>query len=100
MTSISLEQLAGVTGGAATKKSSSSGSPDPQAGLARAAQEKVGKNSIDIFGYGQTDGSAGAGIEARRRLSPNASVFGQVKGVVDASGTPSGSVMGGIRIEW
>ncbi|MFT3699669.1 MAG: hypothetical protein QM831_41355 [Kofleriaceae bacterium] len=99
MTTLTSLDLATVTGGASSTKSSGS-SLDPQSGLARAAQEKPGKNSIDIFAQGATDGSASVGVEARRRLNTNTSIFGQVKGGVDSTGAPSGSVMGGIRFEW
>jgi hypothetical protein len=98
-TALSLDELASVVGGAATKSSGKS-SADPLSGLSRAAQEKPGKSSIDIFGYANdADQSAGIGVEARHRFNPNISVFGQAKaGVKD--GKPDDSVMGGIRFEW
>jgi hypothetical protein len=98
ISSLSLDQLACVTGGASATPSKSS--PDPLSGLARAAQEKPGKTSVDIFGYAQdSDQSAGIGVEARHRFTPNVSVFGQAKAGVK-NGANDDSVMGGIRFEW
>jgi len=91
---ISNDDLLRVTGGA----SASSSSPDPTAGLKRAADQKVGKNSIDIFGY-QTNTTNGAGIEYRRRLNDNISVFANGH-VGTKDGNPDDGVMGGIRFDW
>jgi hypothetical protein len=98
-TTLSLAELADVVGGASTKTAGKS-SHDPLSGLARAAQEKPGKTSVDVFGYANdADQSAGIGVEARHRFTPNVSVFAQGKaGVKD--GKQDDSVMGGIRFEW
>ncbi|MEO8844087.1 MAG: hypothetical protein ABI591_02620 [Kofleriaceae bacterium] len=93
------DELSTILGGAAAATKSSSGSPDAQSALGRAAQQKSGTGSLDVFGYGQSDGSAGIGVEARQRLTPSISIFGQGKvGVKDNK--PDDSVMGGIRFEW
>lgn len=99
ISSLSPDLLACVTGGAAAASAGKS-SPDPMSGLSRAAQEKPGKTSIDIFGYAQdSDHSAGIGVEARHRFTPNISVFGQAKAGMK-NGQNDDSVMGGIRFEW
>ena len=99
LSSLSLDELACVTGGASTAPAGKS-SPDPLSGLSRAAQEKPGKTSVDIFGYAQdSDQSAGIGVEARHRFTPNVSVFAQGKAGVK-NGASDDSVMGGIRFEW
>lgn len=97
-TTLSLDDLATVIGGAS--KSAGKSSADPMSGLSRAAQEKPGKTSVDVFGYANdNDQSAGFGVEARHRFTPNVSVFGQGKvGVKD--GKQDDSIMGGIRFEW
>ena len=56
---LSLDDLAHVTGGQ---------SADPTAGLKRAAEQKAGKNSLDLYGY-QTTTTNGVGAEYRRRLT-------------------------------
>lgn len=99
MTHLTGDELATILGGAAAATKPASGSPDAQSALGRAAQQKPGTGSIDIFGYGQSDGSAGVGVEARQRITPSISIFGQGKvGVKDNK--PDDSVMGGIRFEW
>jgi hypothetical protein len=86
---LSLDDLARVTGG---------DSSDPTAGLKRAADQKVGTNSVDLYGY-QTTTTSGVGAEYRRKLTPNVSVFGSGH-VGTKDNKPDNGVMGGIRFEW
>jgi hypothetical protein len=88
LSKVSLDELSGVTGGA----------DDAIAALKRAEQQKVGRNSVDLYGY-QTSTTSGVGAEYRRRLNDNVSVFanGQI-GTKDSK--PDNRVMGGIRFEW
>lgn len=71
---------------------------DPTAGLKRAADQKQGQNSLDIFGYSETN-RQGAGVEYRRRINPNISIFGRgTMGTKDNK--PDSGIQGGIRFEW
>ncbi|HUJ62986.1 MAG TPA: hypothetical protein VLX92_30995 [Kofleriaceae bacterium] len=97
MMTLSTEQLASITGGQSATSSTSS-SPDGTAGLKRAADQKVGQNSLDFFGYSQT-GSQGVGAEYRRKLTPNISVFANGH-VGTKNDKPDDGVMGGIRFDW
>jgi hypothetical protein len=89
MTTINDDDLLHVVGGEST---------DPTAGLKRAAEQKAGKNSIDIFGY-QTNTTNGVGAEYRRRLNDNISVFANGH-VGNKDGKADDGVMGGIRFDW
>lgn len=97
MQKLSLDALDRVVGGAS---GASSGGPsaDPTAALKRAADQKAGKNSLDLYGYSETT-KQGVGAEYRRKLNPNTSIFlnGHV-GTKDDK--PDNGVMGGIRFEW
>jgi hypothetical protein len=88
LTHLSLDELSRVTGGA----------DDATAALKRAESQKVGRNSVDLYGY-QTSTSSGVGAEYRRKLNDNVSIFanGQL-GTKDDR--PDNRVMGGIRFEW
>jgi hypothetical protein len=73
-------------------------SVDPTAGLKRAADQKRGKNSLDLFGYSETH-RQGAGAEYRRRLNDNVSIFG--RGTIGTKDNkPDNGIQGGIRFEW
>jgi hypothetical protein len=87
---INNDDLVRVTGGQV--------SSDPTAGLKRAAEQKAGKNSIDVFGY-QTSTTNGVGAEYRRRLDDNISVFANGH-VGTKDGKDDNGVMGGIRFDW
>lgn len=88
LSTLSHDELSGVTGGA----------DDGTAALKRAQQQKVGRNSVDLYGY-QTSTTSGVGAEYRRKLDDNVSVFanGQI-GTKDNK--PDNRIMGGIRFEW
>ena len=71
---------------------------DPTAGLKRAADQKKGKHSLDLFGYAETN-RQGVGAEYRRRLDDNVSIFGRgTMGMKDNK--PDNGIQGGIRFEW
>lgn len=71
---------------------------DPTAGLKRAADQKAGKNSLDMFGYSETN-RQGVGVEYRRKLNDNISIFGRgTMGMKDNK--PDNGIQGGIRFEW
>ena len=94
---LSPEQLVTIIGGAG---GSGGGGPssDPTSALKRAADQKAGNNSLDFFGYAETN-RQGVGAEYRRRLNPNASIFLNGRaGMKDDR--PDNGVMGGIRFEW
>jgi len=90
MTSISLDELAAVSGGE---------SSDAISGLKRASELKgKGRGSLDMFGYSET-GKQGVGAEVRQKITPNISVFGQGH-IGTKADKPDNGVMGGIRFEW
>jgi hypothetical protein len=94
MTILDITALDRVTGGAG----SSGPSSDPISAAKRAADQKAGRNSLDIYGYSETD-RQGLGGEYRRRLNPNTSIF--LNGHVGTKDNkPDNGVMGGIRFEW
>lgn len=88
LSTLSRGDLSRVTGGA----------DDATAALKRAEGQKVGRNSVDLYGY-QTSTTSGVGAEYRRKLNDNVSVFanGQI-GTKDNK--PDNRIMGGIRFEW
>lgn len=90
-TSLSLDQLARISGGAGT-------APDPTAALKRASDLKAGGNALDLYGYSQND-TQGVGGEYRHRFNSNVSVFANGH-VGTAAGKPDQGVMGGVRFEW
>jgi hypothetical protein len=64
----------------------------------RAAANKKGKGSLDIFGYNGTE-KKGVGAELRHRLNDNTSIY--VNGYTGTKNDkPDSGVMGGIRFEW
>jgi hypothetical protein len=88
---IGVDDLARVVGGA-------SSSPDGTAALKRAAEQKPGTSSLDLYGYAAT-GTQGVGAEYRHRFTPNVSVFANGH-VGTKDNVPDTGIMGGVRIDW
>ncbi len=90
---LSLVELDRVVGGA-------SSSPDPTSVAKRAADNKPGHGSVDIYGYGEpSNNKYGVGAEVRHRISKQWSVFGRGQ-VGTKDGKPDNSIMGGFRFQW